>query len=677
MPHDGSRRAGGSPPAAAGPAALILTGIVSVQLGAGLAIRLFTELSPATVTGLRLWSATAALLVVGTRGRSGLAAAAAGLVRRRAWRDAATAISFGICLGVMNFVFYQAIARIPLGVAVTIEFLGPLAVAVAGSRRLLDLLWVALAATGVVLLTGGGAGHLDVAGVAFAALSAAGWAGYIMCSSATGRRFPGSSGLVIAMLVASALVTPTAVAAASSALARPSVIATGAGVGLLSSAIPYGLELQALRRLSKRVFGIWMSLEPVAAALIGLALLGQRLSPAEWAAVACVVIACVGAARGTPPSGPTYDGPAYHGDVPADLAPAAPSGVLPGSRTRQLLSRITAPVLSPTPGSMRNLALASVASNAVLIATGEAVRLSQSGLGCPDWPTCTRGSLVAAHSAGQTLLNTWIEFGNRLLTYPLVAIAGLMLIAAWQYRPPGSDRRRRDLLWLAAALPAGVICQAVVGGIVVLTKLNPGWVAAHFMLSTAILGAAVILHARCGEGTGPATPVVRRDLRLIAAALVAVVAVMFAAGTVVTGTGPLAGNAAAPRFQLPFLGVTQFHADIGWLIGGLTFALILGLRLSGAPRRAMMRGWALGALVLAQGAIGYAQYFSGLPAGLVWVHVVVAVAIWITVLQLFLALRDRGPAEAVTPGGPLSGQAGTEGPGRTAQDRATAPAPGG
>jgi inner membrane transporter RhtA len=310
----------------AGPAALVLTGIVSVQLGAGLADRLFTELPPAAVTGLRLWSAAAAMLIIGARGPNGLVAAVAGVVRNRAWRDAATAIAFGVGLGAMNYVFYQAIARVPLGVAVTIEFLGPLAVAVAGSRRVLDLLWVGLAGTGVVLLTGDGAAHLNVAGVVFAALSAVGWAAYIILSSATGRRFRGSSGLVIAMLVAAVVVTPAAVATASNALLRPPVIATGIGVGLLSSALPYGLELQALRRLSTRVFGIWMSLEPVAAALIGLALLGQRLSPAEWAAVACVVIACVGAARGTPPSprpapeaSPPEPGPAY-----AEVPPGAP-----------------------------------------------------------------------------------------------------------------------------------------------------------------------------------------------------------------------------------------------------------------------------------------------------------------------------------------------------------------
>ena len=283
----------------AGPAALVVTGIVSVQLGAGLAIRLFHEVPPAAVTGLRLWSAAIVLLIIGGRGAK---AAVTGLVARRAWRDAAVSVSFGVCLGAMNFVFYQAIARLPLGVAVTIEFLGPLAVAVAGSRRPLDLLWVALAGIGVVLLTGGGTAHLSVPGVIFAGLAAAGWAAYIMLSAATGRRFTGSSGLVIAMLVAAVVVTPAALATANGSLRRPAVLATGAAVGLLSSAIPYAVELRALRTLPTRVFGIWMSLEPAAAALIGLALLGQHLTAGEWAAVGCVVAACTGAARSAPPA---------------------------------------------------------------------------------------------------------------------------------------------------------------------------------------------------------------------------------------------------------------------------------------------------------------------------------------------------------------------------------------
>jgi heme a synthase len=162
----------------------------------------------------------------------------------------------------------------------------------------------------------------------------------------------------------------------------------------------------------------------------------------------------------------------------------------------RVLSRLIALVWQPTPKSLRGWALASVIANAVIISTGAAVRLSSSGLGCPDWPTCTKSSVVAAHSAGQTTLNTWIEFSNRLLTYPLVAIAGLTFIAFLRYYQV-SGRTRKDLVWLSAVLPLGVIAQAVVGGIVVLTKLNPALVAAHFLLSTAIiLTSAVVLHAR-------------------------------------------------------------------------------------------------------------------------------------------------------------------------------------
>jgi heme a synthase len=350
------------------------------------------------------------------------------------------------------------------------------------------------------------------------------------------------------------------------------------------------------------------------------------------------------------------------GSVPTHPAPAAPAP----PAWRRYWELISAPVLRPTTTSLRGLALAAVVANVVIMSTGEAVRLSKSGLGCPDWPDCTAKSLVAANTAGQTTLNTWIEFGNRLLNFPLVAIAGLVFIAACCYRSPATGRRRRDLIWLAAALPGGVIGQAVVGGIVVLTKLNPAWVAVHFMLSTAIVAAAVVLHARAGEGTGPVVPVVRRDLRIIGATLVGAVALTFAAGTVVTGTGKLAGNAAAPRFHLPFIGVTQLHADIGWVIAALSFALLIGLPLSGAPRAAVRRIYLMAGLTLAQGAIGYAQYFAGLPAGLVWVHVTVAVVIWVVTVQLYLAMRERGPRPAASPPAATHGEQPVTAPARGA-----------
>jgi heme a synthase len=317
----------------------------------------------------------------------------------------------------------------------------------------------------------------------------------------------------------------------------------------------------------------------------------------------------------------------------------------------------TRPVLSPTPTSLRRLALAGVVANAVIMSTGAAVRLSASGLGCPDWPRCSAADIVASKNAGQTLLNTWIEFGNRLLNFPLVIIAGLIFVAAWQYRPDG--RRRRDLVWLAATQPLGVVAQAVIGGIVVLTKLNPALVSVHFLVSASIVAAAVALHMRCAEEARGATtakgpPSVRRDLQLISAALVAVTGVMLAAGTVVTGTGPLAGHADTPRYKLPLEGVTQLHADIGWLLAGLSVALVLGLRLSGAPPRAVRAGWIMLAALGLQGVIGYIQYFTHLPAGLVWVHVTGSVLVWIAVLRLFFTVRERGPVNTARTGPPVT-----------------------
>jgi heme a synthase len=301
---------------------------------------------------------------------------------------------------------------------------------------------------------------------------------------------------------------------------------------------------------------------------------------------------------------------------------------------------------------MRRLALAGVIANTVIMSTGAAVRLSASGLGCPDWPQCSTADIVASKNAGQTLLNTWIEFGNRLLNFPLVIIAALIFIAAWRFRPDG--RRRRDLVWLGAAQPLGVVAQAVIGGIVVLTKLNPAAVSVHFLVSAAVVAAAVALHMKCAaiadtsrvSGTTP----VRRDLQAISAALVAVTCVMLAAGTVVTGTGPLAGDAGVPRYQLPLEGVTQLHADIGWLLAGLSIAVVLGLRLSGAPRRAVRAGWIMLAALGSQGVIGYIQYFTHLPAGLVWVHVTGSVLVWIAVLRLFFIVRERTPVNTARTG---------------------------
>jgi cytochrome c oxidase assembly protein subunit 15 len=290
------------------------------------------------------------------------------------------------------------------------------------------------------------------------------------------------------------------------------------------------------------------------------------------------------------------------------------------------------PVLSPTLSQLRRLALAGIVADTAIMSTGAAVRLSSSGLGCPSWPRCSQADVVASHNAGQTLLNTWIEFGNRLLNFPLVAIAAVIFMAAWRYSP-----RRRDLIWLAAIQPLGVVAQAVLGGFLVLSKLNPGLVSAHFLVSVAIVAAAVVLYARCSEFPDPPA---RRDLRVLSGLLVAVTCAMIAAGTVVTGTGPLAGHADTARYHLPLEGVTQFHADIGWLLGGLAVALVLGIRLSGAGPRARRAAWWVVSGIGVQGALGYVQYFNHLPAGLVWVHVTTAVMLWIAVLWLFFTLSS-------------------------------------
>jgi cytochrome c oxidase assembly protein subunit 15 len=319
---------------------------------------------------------------------------------------------------------------------------------------------------------------------------------------------------------------------------------------------------------------------------------------------------------------------------------------------RSRVAAWTRPVLAPTPVSMRRLALAGVIADTVIMSTGAAVRLSASGLGCPDWPQCSTADVVASKNAGQTLLNTWIEFGNRLLNFPLVIIAALIFIAAWRFRPDG--RRRRDLVWLGAAQPLGVVAQAVIGGIVVLTKLSPATVSVHFLVSAAVVAAAVALHMRCAAiadtSLVPGTTPIRRDLRVISAALVAVTCLMLAAGTVVTGTGPLAGDAGVPRYPLPLEGVTQFHADIGWLLAGLSIALVLVLRLSAAPKRAVRAGWIVLAALGSQGVIGYIQYFTHLPAGLVWVHVTGSVLVWIAVLRLFFIVRERAPLNTARTG---------------------------
>ena len=274
--------------AAIPPPALILLGIVSVQVGSALAKHLFSTVGSLGTVALRLFFAAAVLMLWW---RPSLR------MTRRTWT---VVLGYGGILGLMNLCFFLALARIPLGIAVTIEFLGPLAVALVGSRRWLDAFWAVLAAGGVVLLMEG-RGDLDLVGLLFALAAGICWGLYILASAALGRHTTGGNGLALGMAIAALVAVPFGVASSGTALIQPWVLVAGLGVALLSSVIPYSLELEALRKMPPRVFGILMSLEPAMAALIGLLLLQERLHGSQWLAVLCVVAASAGATRGAGP----------------------------------------------------------------------------------------------------------------------------------------------------------------------------------------------------------------------------------------------------------------------------------------------------------------------------------------------------------------------------------------
>jgi inner membrane transporter RhtA len=269
------------------PVGLVLGGVASVQFGSAVAATLFDEVGPAGVVWLRL--AFAALV---------LAVAWRPVVRDHARADLGLAAAFGLTLAGMNLCFYEALDRIPLGIAVTFEFVGPLGIAIVGSRRLLDGVWVLLAAAGILLLSHGGGGGLDGAGVALALAAGAFWAAYIVLNARVGRAFAGGHGLAIAMVVGAAVLIGPGIANGGTGLLDPALLAGGFAVAMLSSVIPYSLEVEALRRLPTHVFGVLMSLEPAVAALAGLLVLGQGLAAREILAIALVVVASAGAARG-------------------------------------------------------------------------------------------------------------------------------------------------------------------------------------------------------------------------------------------------------------------------------------------------------------------------------------------------------------------------------------------
>ncbi|CAL9316611.1 COX15/CtaA family protein [Streptomyces sp. SudanB182_2057] len=292
---------------------------------------------------------------------------------------------------------------------------------------------------------------------------------------------------------------------------------------------------------------------------------------------------------------------------------------------------------TPDPRTVRRAALTALVMSVVIVVTGGAVRLTGSGLGCPTWPTCTDDSLTTTRAMG---FHGIIEFGNRMLTYVLCAAVGWAIIAARSEKP-----WRRGLTRLGWAQFWVVMGNAVLGGIVVLVGLNPYTVAAHFLLSTALIAIATVMWQRTREGDEAPRPLVGKAVAQLVWFLVAASALLIAVGTVVTGAGPHAGDSSeVERIPIDWETVSKLHAVLAWIVVTLTFALWFVLKAVDAPKVPLARTRELFVILLCQGAIGYVQYFTHLPEVLVAAHMLGSTVMWIWVLRVLLALRERPEA---------------------------------
>ncbi|WSK73726.1 COX15/CtaA family protein [Streptomyces sp. NBC_01276] len=297
---------------------------------------------------------------------------------------------------------------------------------------------------------------------------------------------------------------------------------------------------------------------------------------------------------------------------------------------------------TPSPRTVRRAALAALVMSVLIVVTGGAVRLTGSGLGCDTWPKCTDDSLVVTQAQG---FHGAIEFGNRMLTYVLCAAVGGIILAARSATPWRHSLTR--LGWLQFALVMG---NAVLGGITVLTGLNPYSVAGHFLLATSLITVTTVTWQRVGEGDSAPRPRVPGPVRKLSWALVATTLVLIAAGTVVTGSGPHAGDSSEIK-RMPFDWATtaHVHAIAAWLVCALAVAMWLVLRVVDAPDDTRARARDLLVVLLAQGAIGYVQFFTDVPEVLVAVHMLGSCLVWISVLRVVLSLRERSADRAEVP----------------------------
>ncbi|MFI5795545.1 heme A synthase [Streptomyces sp. NPDC051677] len=295
---------------------------------------------------------------------------------------------------------------------------------------------------------------------------------------------------------------------------------------------------------------------------------------------------------------------------------------------------------TPTPRTVQRAALFALVMSVVIVVTGGAVRLTGSGLGCPTWPKCTADSLTATSAMG---FHGAIEFGNRMLTYVLCAAVGWAIIAARSEKP-----YRRSLTRLGWAQFWLVMGNAVLGGIVVLVGLNPYTVAAHFLLASALTAVATLMWQRTREGDGAPQPLVGKSVQQLVWFLVGASALLIAVGTVVTGSGPHAGDSSeVERMPLDWETVSKLHAVLAWIVVTLTFALWFVLKAVDSPKGPLDRVRDLFLVLLAQGVIGYVQYFTDLPEALVGVHMFGSCLVWIAVLRVLLALRERPAVDGV------------------------------
>ncbi|SEC75938.1 cytochrome c oxidase assembly protein subunit 15 [Streptomyces sp. 2231.1] len=298
---------------------------------------------------------------------------------------------------------------------------------------------------------------------------------------------------------------------------------------------------------------------------------------------------------------------------------------------------------TPAPRTVQRAALAALVMAVVIVVTGGAVRLTGSGLGCPTWPTCTDDSLTTTREMG---FHGVIEFGNRMLTYVLCAAVGWAIVAARSQKP-----WRRGLTRLGWAQFWVVMGNAVLGGIVVLVGLNPYTVAAHFLLSSALIAVATVMWQRTREGDEAPRPLVGKAVQQLVWFLVAASVLLIAVGTVVTGAGPHAGDSSeVDRIHIDWENVAKLHAVLAWIVVTLTFALWFVLKAVDAPRGPLGRTRELFLILLAQGVIGYVQYFTHLPEVLVGLHMFGSCLVWIGTLRVLLSLRERPQAGLDLPG---------------------------